>query len=146
MQFSLFCLLKEWPKNGRGWCHCFPNDLSSLAPRAIDKHMVRHIQQQIEISNIPTFDTCDFRNKVYKIPRTLELHLHNPSRHHTVSAYLHCTAKELQFHIRVYLVCILMNCYRIIKRLLHFMFVGDSRKTNDKTYYIITELYWMKLF
>ena len=60
MQFSLFCLLKEWPKNGRCWCHCFPNELnaeifflSSLAPRAIDKHMVRHIQQLIEISNIP---------------------------------------------------------------------------------------------
>ena len=60
MQFSLFCLLKEWPKNGRGWCHCFPNEvnaeiffLSSLAPRAIDKHMLRHIQQHIEISNIP---------------------------------------------------------------------------------------------
>ena len=61
MQFSLFCLLKEWPKNGRGWCHCFPNELnaeifflSSLAPRAIDKHKLRHIQQHIEISNIPT--------------------------------------------------------------------------------------------
>ena len=61
MQFSLFCLLKEWQKNGRGWCYCFPNELnaeffflSSLAPRAIDKHMVRHIQQHIEISNIPT--------------------------------------------------------------------------------------------
>ena len=27
--------------------------LSSLAPRAIEKHMVRHIQQNIEISNIP---------------------------------------------------------------------------------------------
>ena len=55
MQFSLFCLLKEWPKNGRCWCHCFPNELnaeffflSSLAPRAIDKNMVRHIQQHEE--------------------------------------------------------------------------------------------------
>ena len=32
--------------------------LSSLAPRAIDKHMVRHIQQHIEISNIPNEENC----------------------------------------------------------------------------------------
>ena len=74
MQFSLFCLLKEWPKNGRGWCHCFPNELnaeifflSSLAPKAIDKHTVRHIQQHIEISNIPNGDDCKLVNKYSKI-------------------------------------------------------------------------------
>ena len=60
---AIFVILpvKGMAKNGRGWCYCFPNELnaefffpSSLAPRAIDKHMVRHIQQHIEISNIPT--------------------------------------------------------------------------------------------
>ena len=52
--------VKGMAKNGRGRCHCFPNELNaafsfqiSLAPRAIDKHMVRHIKQNIEISNIP---------------------------------------------------------------------------------------------
>ena len=78
MQFSLFCLLKEWPKNGRGWCHCFPNELnadfflSSLAPRAIDKHMVRHIQQHIEISNIPNEENCGRNtiNDLFKQTRT----------------------------------------------------------------------------
>ena len=79
MQFSLFCLLKEWPKNGRGWCHCFPNELnaelfflSSLAPRAIDKHMVRHIQQHIEISNIPNEENCGRNtiNDLFKRTRT----------------------------------------------------------------------------
>ena len=54
---AIFVIL---PVKGMAKKCCFPNELnadfflSSLAPRAIDKHMVRHIQQNIEISNIPS--------------------------------------------------------------------------------------------
>ena len=46
--------------------------LSSLAPRAIDKHMVRHIQQHIEISNIPNEENCGRNtiNDLFKRTRT----------------------------------------------------------------------------
>ena len=27
--FVILPVIKEWPKNGRGWCYCFPNELNA---------------------------------------------------------------------------------------------------------------------